>query len=144
MYPPRFAVPLLALALIATACSEDGSRPGAADGLASADDATEPAPDDDVSTSDGSEPVTIVAQDIAFDTTELSARVGESLHITFDNRDNGVEHSLHVRDTATGDQMTDIAEGLVTQTLSVTFDQAGEHTYFCDVHPFMTGTITVE
>jgi plastocyanin len=143
MHTARFAVPLLVLALIAIACG-GGDRPsGAADGLTSADDTTEPVPDDS-SAGEGSGAVTIVAQDISFDITEVSATVGESLDITFDNRDSGLQHSLHVRDTAVGDQKTEIAAGPVTQALSVTFDQAGDHQYFCDVHPFMTGTITVE
>jgi len=152
MHTARFAVPLLALALVATACG-GGDRPsGATDGLTRGDETTEPAPDGtteptadaDSSAGDGSGAVTIVARDISFDITEVSATVGESLDITFDNRDRGLHHSLHVRDTATGDQKTEIAEGPVTQALSVSFDQAGEHQYFCDVHPFMTGTITVE
>lgn len=144
MHTPRFAVSLLALASITAACGEDEPSQSSADGLATSDDSTEPASDDGVSAGDGSEAVTIVAEDIMFDTTELSAAVGETLHISFDNRDDGVDHSLHVRDTADGDQMTDIAEGPVTQTMTVTFDQAGEYEYFCDVHPFMTGTITVD
>ena len=144
MYTARLVVPLLALALIATGCG-GGQRSGATDGPTSTDGTTtEPAPDEDPPAGEGSGAVTIVAQDIAFDTTAVSARVGESLDITFDNRDAGLEHSLHVRDTVNGDQKTEIAEGPVTQTLQVTFDQAGEHDYFCDVHPFMTGTITVE
>ena len=151
MYSARLAVPLLALALIATACGGGEPRQGAGEGLTSADptepapdDATEPEPDDSLPAGDGSGAVTIVAEDITFDTTEVSATLGESLDITFDNRDEGLAHSLHVRDTATGDQKTEIAEGPVTQALSVSFDEAGEHQYFCDVHPFMTGTITVE
>jgi len=142
MHTARCAVPLLALALITTTCGGGDHATGAADGLTSA--ATAPAPEGSLPVGDGGGAVTIVAQNISFDTTEISARVGESLDITFDNRDNGLQHSLHVRDTATGDQKTEIAAGPVTQTLQVTFDRAGEHRYFCDVHPFMTGTITVE
>jgi len=91
------------------------------------------------------ESVTIVGEDTSFDTTELTAGVGQELDITFDNRDEGVQHNLHVRSTASGDAMTEITEGPVTQTLTVSFDQPGEFEDLCDVHPDrMTGTITVE
>lgn len=87
---------------------------------------------------------TIVADDIAFDTTELDATVGGPLTITLDNRDDAVAHNLHVEGAAGGDAKTDIEEGPTTQTLEVTFDEAGEFEYFCDVHPQqMRGTITV-
>lgn len=88
--------------------------------------------------------VTLVADDIAFDVTSLDATVGEALSITFDNRENGIAHNLHVEGTTGGDAKTDIEEGPTTQTLDVSFDEAGEFDYFCDVHPQqMRGTITV-
>jgi plastocyanin len=87
---------------------------------------------------------TIVGEDTAFDVTSLDAQVGEPLTITFDNRDEGIQHNLHVEGTADGDAMTEITEGPVTQTLEVTFDEAGDFEYRCDVHPQqMQGTITV-
>lgn len=88
--------------------------------------------------------VMIVAEDIAFDATELDASVGATVTIDFDNRDEGIAHNLHVESTSAGEAKTDIEEGPVTQTLEVTFDDAGEFAYLCDVHPQqMRGTITV-
>ena len=88
--------------------------------------------------------VTIVGEDISFDTTELTAAVDQTLEITFDNRDDGVQHNFHVRGTVSGDAMTEITQGPVTQSLEVTFDQPGRFEFLCDVHPDqMTGTITV-
>lgn len=88
--------------------------------------------------------VMIVADDIAFDITSLDATVGEALSIAFENREDGVPHNLHVEGSAGGDAKTDIEEGPATQTLDVSFDQAGRFEYFCDVHPQqMRGTITV-
>lgn len=88
--------------------------------------------------------VAIVADDIAFDTTTLDATVGETLSISYDNRDDGIAHNLHVEGAAGGDAKTDIEEGPTTQTLEVSFEEAGEFEYFCDVHPQqMRGTITV-
>ncbi len=88
--------------------------------------------------------VTIVGDDLAFDTTELETAIGQTLSMTFDNREAGIAHNLHVEGTAAGDATTDIEEGPTTQTLAVSFDEAGEFEYFCDVHPQqMRGTITV-
>jgi hypothetical protein len=79
--------------------------------------------------------VTIVAEDTAFDTTNLDAAVGETLAITFDNRDDGIPHNLSVEGASGGDAKTDIEQGPTTQTVEVSFDDAGVFTYFCDVHP---------
>lgn len=88
--------------------------------------------------------VTIVAEKITFDTTELEARVGETLTITYDNRDARIPHNLHVNGGTGGPAKTAIEEGPVTQSLKVTFEEAGTFEYFCEVHPQqMRGTITV-
>ena len=133
---------VFALALVAAACGGGETGRDAAERPATGDDTTEPNPD---ASDGGATAVTIVGENISFDTTELSAGVGEELEITFDHRDDGIRHNLHVRDTATGDEMTEITEGPVTQTLIVSFDEPGEFEYFCEVHPAaMTGTITIE
>lgn len=104
-------------------------------------------PDDENPATGGaqSEPSTarIVGEDTTFDVTELEASTGETLRITFDNRDDGVNHNLHV--TGDGvDEQTEITAGPVTQTLEVTFGNSGEYTYVCDVHPQqMQATISV-
>jgi plastocyanin len=88
--------------------------------------------------------VTIVAEDTAFDTATLDATVGETLTITYDNRDDGIPHNLRVEGASGGDAKTDIEQGPTTQTLEVSFDDAGEFAYVCDVHPRqMRGTVTV-
>ena len=106
--------------------------------------------DDDDRALQGPDPVgrgaalTVVGKDLAFDRTELTAAAGETLTFTFDNQDDGVPHNFHVRDNGV-DEKTEITEGPASQTLRVTFDEAGEYQYFCDVHPAqMKGTITVE
>ena len=38
--------------------------------------------------------------------------------------------------------MTELTIGPDTQDLTFTLDEAGEHTYLCDLHPMMRGTIT--
>jgi plastocyanin len=132
---PSQALAVLAVGVVATACGGSDSD---------ADLSTRPPSTEASSSADAGESMTIVGEDIMFDTTELTATAGQELEITFDNRDDGVQHNLHVRDTTSGDAMTEITEGPITQTLDVTFDQPGEFEYLCDVHPNdMTGTITV-
>ncbi len=129
---PRVFALTAALALIAAACGEDD--PDIAQTGTTAP-ASEPASGDQV---------TIIADDIAFDTTTLDATVSQPLSISFDNRDEGIAHNLHVQGTTEGDTKTDIAEGPTTQTLAVTFAEAGRFEFFCDVHPQqMRGAITV-
>jgi plastocyanin len=104
-------------------------------------------PDDESPAAGGvqgeSAPATIVGDDTTFDVTELQASAGETLRITFDNRDDGVSHNLHVSGNGV-DEQTEITAGPVIQTLEVTFGSSGEYTYVCDVHPQqMEGTITV-
>lgn len=122
--PRSLFLPVVAV-LVATACGPDDETP--ASGGAQSEPTT----------------ATIVGEDTAFDVTELQASTGETLRITFDNRDDGVSHNLHV--TGDGvDEQTEIVAGPVTQTLEVTFGSSGEYTYVCDVHPQqMEGTITV-
>lgn len=80
----------------------------------------------------------------AFDTTELEATVGETLTISYDNRDARIPHNLHVNGGTGGPAKTAVEEGPVTQSLKVTFEEAGTFEYFCEVHPQqMSGTITV-
>ncbi len=129
---PRALAVVAALAMTAAACGEDDPDI-AQTGTTAAE-----------SEQAGGDQVTIVADDIAFDTTTLDATVSQPLTISFDNRDDGIAHNLHVQDTTDGDAKTDIEEGPTTQTLEVTFAEAGRFDYFCDVHPQqMRGTITV-
>ena len=123
--PRCLLLPVAVVLLAATACGPDDESP--ATGGVQGEPTT----------------ATIIGEDTAFDVTELQASAGETLRITFDNRDDGVSHNLHV--TGEGvDEQTEIVAGPVTQTLEVTFEEPGVFTYVCDVHPQqMEGTITV-
>lgn len=125
---PRLGSLLIAIALVATACNADrGGADRGADGAGDAGQATE---------------LALVANDIAFKPTDLSAPSG-TVAIEFDNQDEGISHNLHV----TGgdvDEMTEIESGPTTQTLELELD-AGTYIYVCDVHPQqMEGELTVE
>lgn len=90
---------------------------------------------------DATTELTLVGDDIAFDTSTLSAPAG-TITITFQNEDEGITHNLEV--TGDGvDASTEIAEGPVEQTL--TFEAGpGTYDYVCVVHPNeMTGTLEV-
>ncbi|MGI8806631.1 MAG: cupredoxin domain-containing protein [Acidimicrobiales bacterium] len=120
----RMLLMAAALALTAAACGD--VDPDVAQTGTTASRSSEPP---------GGSGVTIVAEDTAFDTTTLDATVGETLTITYDNRDDGIAHNLNVEGASGEDAKTDIEEGPTTQTLAVSFDDAGEFAYFCDVHP---------
>jgi plastocyanin len=80
---------------------------------------------------------TVTASDFAFDPSELT--VGAGAEITFANED-GANHTLTADDDSfdTGT----VAGG---NDASVTApNAAGEYPFHCDIHPSMTGTLTVE
>lgn len=85
--------------------------------------------------------VTVVAEDIAWDADCIDAVADEPLVITIDNRDDGVQHNLHLRD-APGKPTTKLEAGPVEQVLEVNLP-AGTYDYICDIHPNMLGTLQV-
>jgi plastocyanin len=93
----------------------------------------------------GAQTVTIVAENIRFYPTKISARPG-TLVVTHDQRDAGLPHNLKVfaGDDADGESIaeSEIEDGPTTQTLTLEL-AAGVYYYHCDVHPSMRGTIEV-
>lgn len=92
--------------------------------------------------------VTVVAKEISFAPTELSATAeGGRVTIRLDNQDVGIPHNVAVFDgsDATGPVLFrgEIFEG--PATMDYTFEAApGTYFFLCDVHPQeMTGTLTV-
>ena len=120
---------LAALAVISVACSGGGSTPAPASPDASA---APPAAGDGV---------TIVAKDIAFTPTEVTIPADEATTIVLDNQEN-VPHNIAIKDAAG----TTVYKGeIVTQTTvdnAVPALAAGTYTFWCEVHPNMTGTLT--
>jgi plastocyanin len=84
--------------------------------------------------------VALVAQDTQWDVDCLRAPPG-ALTIEVDNRDDGVNHNVHLPD-APGSPATELELGPTTQTLDVDLE-AGAYEYVCDIHPNMVGTLTV-
>ncbi len=89
--------------------------------------------------------VSIVAQGIAFTTTDVTAPADKPFAIAFDNQDAGTAHNVAIKD-ASGAQVFkgDIFNGVAKQTYSVPALKAGAYTFACSVHSNMTGTLTVK
>ncbi len=90
--------------------------------------------------------LTIVAQNIAFDTTTIELPADTPTTITMDNRDAGVQHNIAIY---TDDSRSEILfQGeLLTGPGTIGYQipplPAGEYYFQCDVHPSMNGTVVV-
>ena len=95
----------------------------------------------------GAAPLTLVAKDIAFDPTQLSAPADTPFQIQFDNQDAGIPHDVAIHE---GSQSgAEVFRGdVVTGPAQVTYDvpplNAGSYAFFCTIHPNMAGTLTVQ
>lgn len=121
---------LTVLALIAVACG--GSGPSAAP-VTARPSASAPASAGNV----------IVARNVAFETQALTVKAGTPTEIVLDNEDSA-PHNLAIKDASGA---TLFKGEIVTATKvsnAVPALGAGNYTFFCEVHPNMTGTLTVQ
>jgi plastocyanin len=79
-------------------------------------------------------PVTI--DNFVFSPERLTVKVGTT--ITWTNHDD-IPHTVAAKDRAFKSKVMDTDE-----SFTFTFATPGEYTYFCSLHPHMTGTIVVE
>ena len=79
---------------------------------------------------------TIVADGLAFEPDELTVRVGDA--VAFENRDD-LAHTF-----TADDGLFDSREVAPDGRYGFTMPRAGEIPFHCEIHPQMTGTITVE
>ena len=91
--------------------------------------------------------LTVVAQDIAFDTSTIELVTGTPTTITFDNRDAGVQHNIAIYTDSS--LSTELFNGeLVTGPATIEYPipplEAGEYYFQCVIHPSnMNGTVVV-
>ena len=124
---------LLALAAVLAACSGASAAPEGTSQPPAGGTAQQPA--------GGTGDVSIVAKDIAFQTTDVAVKAGAPVTIDFDNRD-GAPHNIAISD-ANGQS---VFKGDIVSSKQVTYSvpalAAGTYTFICEVHPNMKGTIT--
>ncbi len=89
--------------------------------------------------------VTITAQGIAYTTPTVEAAAGKPFSILFDNEDAGTPHNVDIQDSSGASKFKGaIFNGVAQQTYNVPALDAGTYKFVCDVHPNMTGTLTVK
>jgi plastocyanin len=125
----RWPVALAAVVALG-ACGDDGGSSAAPAGCRAA------------TTEDEVTSVTLVAKDVAWDVDCLSLPADTDVDITIDNRDEDVNHNLHVLGLPDGSPKTNLEQGPVEQHLTVRAP-AGRYVYVCDVHPNMKGDLEV-
>ena len=89
--------------------------------------------------------VTVVAQNIAFDTSTIRLEPVPTT-ITFENRDAGVQHDIAIyADSSLADELFggDLVTGPATIEYAVPALPPGEHYFQCNVHPNMNGSVVV-
>ena len=123
---------LALIAIVAVACGGGGatSAPGSS------------APSAGASAPAGSG-LAIAAKDLAFDKTTLTAEADTAFQIDFDNQDSA-PHNIAIKDASGAQKFKgDIVTGTKV-TYNVAALPAGAYTFWCEVHPTMTGTLTVQ
>jgi plastocyanin len=89
---------------------------------------------------------TVVAKNIAFEQKHLNFEAGTAVTVDFKNEDVNVPHNMDFTVDQAGAQSfykQDPVPGPISATYSFTAPKAGSYFYHCDVHPNMTGTVTV-
>ncbi len=74
-----------------------------------------------------------------FDEDVVNVPVGVPVTVEFRNEQGGVQHNVHL--TEPEDIASELVIGPGSTTFEVTFEEPGEYTFVCDVHPAMEGTI---
>jgi plastocyanin len=92
------------------------------------------------------EAVTLVAQDLAFNTTEIALSTQGEAVVTFDNQASGVAHNWSVYTEEGGDPIFqgEVVTGPATVEYRFSPPPPGTYYFQCDLHPAdMNGTVTV-
>lgn len=129
------AIAIAGLAVLTVACS---SGAGSSTAPSAAPSASAGA------SADAGTGVTVVAKDIAFSPTAITLPADTVTPVVLDNQD-AAPHNIAIKDAA-GAQVFkgDIQSGQGKITYNVGALAAGSYTFWCEVHPNMTGTVTVQ
>ena len=130
---------VVALALAAAACGDDDDDTSSGPGTSTT--ASGGATDDDYGSGSGdggsSDKPSVVAQGLAFE-GDLTVAPGEEF--VFDNQA-GAAHTLTADD---GEFDSGEVSGGSTSDPMAAPDEPGDYGFHCEIHPSMTGTLTVE
>lgn len=88
--------------------------------------------------------VKIVASGQAFTTTEATAPAGKAFQLVFDSQTSDQHNIAISREGAEPEFRSDVFSGPGTKTYQVDALTTGAYAFKCDVHPGMTGTLTVK
>ncbi|MHB8398020.1 MAG: cupredoxin domain-containing protein [Candidatus Limnocylindrales bacterium] len=89
--------------------------------------------------------ITETALNIAFTVPALTAPANQPFQITFENQDQGVPHNIDIKKSDGSEAFKGaLVTGVTTTTYDVPALPAGTYPFQCDVHPNMTGTLTVK
>jgi plastocyanin len=125
---------LVGLALLTVACSSGGgASPAPASVAPSSPGASAPA---------GGE-IVIVAKDLAFQPTSLTIKADTPTEIVLDNQE-AAPHNIAIKDAAGAEVFKGEIVSSKKVTNAVPALAAGSYTFWCEVHPDMTGTLTAE
>jgi len=80
--------------------------------------------------------VAVVIDNFTFSPERVKVKVGTT--VTWTNHDD-IPHTVAAKDRAFKSKVMDTDE-----SFTFTFSTPGEYTYFCSLHPHMTGTVVVE
>ena len=96
----------------------------------------------------GAETVSLVASQLAFDTSELTLTSGSKVSLRFENKDSGVPHNFAMFQGPDENGPVIFRGELVTGPNSATYSfvapPPGDYYFHCDVHPNMNGTVSVK
>jgi plastocyanin len=88
--------------------------------------------------------VTIRASSSQFTTPQVTAPAAKPFSLAFDNEDAGTLHNVHIKKADGSDAFKgEFVTGVSTKVYQVPALPAGSYPFMCDVHPSMTGTLTV-
>lgn len=97
--------------------------------------------------------VEVAAENLAFSPVEVVGPAGVPFAFTLRNRDERIPHNVAIRaGTPVGGVapdgpdlfVGDVFPGLATRTYEVSALPGGRYTFFCQVHPNMVGTLTLQ